>query len=190
MATAKNEGASRVLRILYSILLLIAPPALIADGVASVATKSLQPNSELIQRLTSARTTDWNSARDPTVSPTRQGTFLNQMNKADRAIRELEHGFAVSRSELDDALWIPPKHISPRLRAQLIQELENAKRQDDRNEQQMLFDSTWNNAGSIPTVTFDRREQLVDSTIEDLEIGEPVHWSTIKQALGVAPSPY
>jgi hypothetical protein len=133
--------------------------------------------------------TDENAAHDPTVSPVRQGTFLRQMDKADRAIKELEHGFPVSQSEISDALWIPPKHITPELRAQLIQQLQQAKHQDDVNEQQMLFDSSWGHTAQLDTVTFDQRKRLIDSTIEDLEIGEPVHWSDVRQALTVPASP-
>jgi hypothetical protein len=190
MATTENQRVSRGLRILTSILLLAALAAFTAEGFAIAATRWAQSNSELIQKLTLARTTDWNSAHDPGVSPIRRCTFLTQMDKADRAIRELKHGFSVPQNEIDDALSIPPKHITPQLRAQLIRDLKNAKRQDDANEQQMLFDSAWDDSGPLPTVMFDRRKQLVDRTIEDLEIGEPVHWSTIKLALDVPRSPY
>jgi cell division protein FtsX len=189
MVTRKNQRVSAALRIIPFAFLLLALPALAADSAATATSSSVQSNSELVQELTAARTTDWNSARDPSVSPVRQGTFLNQMDKADRAIKELEHGFAVSRSEINDALWCPPKHITPQLRAQLIEQLQQAKHQDNVNEQQMLFDSAWGHTAQLDTVTFDQRKQLIDSTIEDLEIGEPVHWSDIRQALTVPASP-
>jgi cell division protein FtsX len=191
MVTSKNERvpAARNLQILPFLFLLIALPAFAQDGTAVTSTLSPKMQAELIQRLTAARMTDEDAAHDPTVSPVRQGTFLNQMDKADRAIKELEHGFAVSQSELKDALWIPPKHITPQLRAQLIQQLEQAKQQDNVNEQQMLFDSSWGHAPLIDTEKFDQRKQLIDSAIENLEIGEPVHWSNIRQALRVPASP-
>jgi hypothetical protein len=190
MVTTKNERVSTALRILLFAFLLLVLPPLVADGSASATYTSAQPASDVIKELKAARATDWNSAHDPSVSLIRHGTFLNQMNKADRAIKEIEHGFPVSQSELDNALWVPPKHISPQLRAKLIQELEQAKHQDNINEQRMLYDSTWDNAGRIDTVKFDRRKHLVDSTVEDLEIGAPVHWSNIKLALVAPPSPY
>lgn len=100
MFTTNKELVPGGLRILPLLFLLIATPAFAADGAASAAAGSQKPNSELLQRLAAARTTDWNCAMDPGVSLIRQGTFLNQMNKADRAIKEIEHGFAVSPSEI------------------------------------------------------------------------------------------
>jgi hypothetical protein len=150
MVTTKNEGVSRNLRILPFLFLLIALPAFAQDGTTGTPTLSPEMgHAELIQRLKAARMTDENAARDPTVSPVRQGTFLNQMDKADRAIKELEHGFAVSRSEINDALWCPPKHITPQLRAQFIEQLQQAKHQDNVNEQQMLFDSAWGHTALV-----------------------------------------
>jgi hypothetical protein len=190
MVTTKNQGVARNLQILPFLFLLIALPAFAQDGTTGTPTLSREmQHADLIQKLKAARMTDENAAHDPTVSSVRQGTFLNQMDKADRAIRELEHGFAVSQSEINDALWVPPKHITPQLRAQLIQQLEQAKHQDNVNEQQMLYDSAWGHASQIDTATFDQRKRLIDSTIEDLEIGEPVHWSDVRQALTVPTSP-
>jgi hypothetical protein len=190
MFTTKNEGVSRNLQILPFLFLLIALPAFAEDG--NSGTPTLSPgmgHAELIQRLEAARMADENAAHDPTISPVRQGTFLRQMDKADRAVKELEHGFPVSQNEINDALWMPPRHITPQLRAQLIQQLEQAKHQDNVNEQQMLIDSSWGHTSQIDTVTFDERKQLIDRTIEDLEIGEPVHWSDVRQALTVPASP-
>jgi hypothetical protein len=54
----------------------------------------------------------------------------------------------------------------------------------------MLNDSAWtDSAAPVDTVTFDQQKELVDSVIKDLEIGEGLHWSTIKEALYVPPSP-
>ena len=144
--------------------------------------------AQLIQQLDAARQADWNASLDSSVSPTRRATFLNQMNKADRASRELSHGFAVSQSKIDDALWAPPKHISPELRAQLIQELEAARQQDDQNEQDML---NWSrSAGVFDTGSFDARRKQIDAVIKNLEIGEPVRWTDIRQGLVVEQDPY
>jgi hypothetical protein len=190
MITTKNKGVSRSLQILPFLFLLIALPAFAQYGTAGTSTVSPDmQHAVLIQKLKAARMTDENAGHDPMVSPVRQGTFLRQMDKADRAIKELEHGFPVSQSEINDALWIPPKHITPELRAQLIQQLQQARHQDNINEQQMLYDSAWGHSALIDTATFDQRKQLIDSTIEDLEIGEPVHWSDVRQALTVPASP-
>ncbi len=144
-----------------------------------------------MRRLESAKQSDWAAANDPTVSPIRQGTFLNQMNKVDRAIEELNHGFIPPQSEINDALWSPPKHISPAERAQLIEQLKQARQQDNRNEQQMLNDLAWSRSDApADTATFDRRKQQIDQVIKNLEIGAPVRWSAIKEALVVPASPY
>ena len=154
---------------------------------------SLSPRqkSELIERLEEAKRTDWNDALDPNIAPATEEDFLSQMNKADRAIRELRHGFEVPEKELKDALWVPPKFISQLQRSQLIAQLETARRQDDHNEQEMLNDLAWSDSGlPAQTTQFDEQKQLVDNVVKDLEVGESVHWSTIKEALTVPPTPY
>jgi hypothetical protein len=172
-------------------LALFAKLCLASDVNSSTASLSSQQTSQLIQRLDAAKKADWNAALDPTVSPVREETFLNQMNKEDRASKELSHGFSVPQTEINDALWAPPRHISPEERAHLIQELNQARQQDDRNEQAMLNDLAWSrSAAPADTVIFDQRKQEVDAVVKDLEIGAPVHWSAIKQALVVPASPY
>ena len=171
-------------------LTLFTAPGLASD-VNSTKASLLPQTSDLIQRLNAAKKADWDAALDPSVSPVREETFLNQMNKADRASKELSHGFPVPQGEIDDALWSPPKHISPEERAQLIQELKQARQQDDQHEQNMLNDLAWSRSGApADTVVFDERKQEVDAVVKDLEIGAPVHWTAIKQALVVLPSPY
>jgi len=65
---------------------------------------------------------------------TRKGGDFPQSNEqSGSASRELSHGFSVPQAEINDALWAPPKHISPEERAQLILQLKEA-RQDDQNE--------------------------------------------------------
>jgi len=163
----------------------------LALGETSMTSASPQSTSQLIQQLDAAKSADWNAALDPDVSAVRRETFLNQMNKADRAAKELRHGFAVPQAELTDALWAPPKHISPEERTQLIQELKQARRQDDQNEQNMLNDEAWSHSGApADTTIFDEHKQQVDAVEKDLEIGAPVHWTAIKQATGVPTSPY
>jgi hypothetical protein len=171
--------------------LFFAAPSIAAAQSSTTANLLSQQISKLIQQLEAAKQADWNAALDPSVSPVRRGTFLNQMNKADRASKELRHGFSIPQSEIKDALWSPPKHISPEERAQLIRELEQAKQQDERNEQQMFNDAAWSHsAAPMDTVTFEQRKEEVDRVVENLEIGAPVHWTAIKQALVVPISPY
>jgi hypothetical protein len=177
--------------IAFFFLAIFEMPAFAKDENSTVAKVSPQQTSQLIQQLDAAKKADWDAALDPTVSTVRQETFLNQMNKADRASKELSHGFAVPQSEISDALWAPPKHITPEERAKLIQELKQARQEDDHNEQKMLNDLAWSrSAAPANTEQFDERKEQIDSVVKDLEIGTPVHWSVIKQALVVPTSPY
>jgi hypothetical protein len=154
-------------------------------------TTTTQNKAALVERLESAKRRDWNNALDPHVAPSEEEDFLDQMNKADRAIKELTHGFEVPQSEIDEALVMPPKSLSSNKRKELVQQLQDAVQQDDRNEQAMLNDFAWSDSvAPMDTFTFDQQEALAESVIKDLEIGEDVHWSTIKEALVVPKSPY
>lgn len=173
----------------FSLLILLSTCA--QTAAATPASISPQQRAELIQRLEASKQLDWKNAVDSKVDSVAQDDFLDQMNKADRAIKELGHGFGVPQSEIDDALWIPPKSISPEQRTELIRQLKNVVQQDDRNEQTMLNDIAWSDSDApIDTVTFDRQKAFAGNVIEKLEIGEDVHWSAIKEALQVPKSPY
>jgi hypothetical protein len=94
-----------------------------AQSAAAATTYSLRQNkAQLIHGLETAKGLDWANALDPNVAPVTQEDFLDQMNKADRAIKELTHGFEVPQSEIEDVLWSPPKSISLELRFQLIRQ--------------------------------------------------------------------
>jgi len=174
-----------------TLVLFFTTPSIATEQSSNTANLSSPQASQLIHQLDAAKKADWSAALDPSVSPVRRGTFLNQMNKADRASKELSHGFTVPESEIEDALWAPPKHISPEERAQLIRQLKQARQQDDQNEQNMLNDLAWTrSAAPVDTVIFDERRQQVDKVVMDLEIGAPIQWSAIKQALVVPTSPY
>jgi hypothetical protein len=145
----------------------------------------------MLAELRAAKRQDWASALDPHVAPSEEEDFLDQMNKADRAIKELTHGFEAPQSEIDEALVIPPKSLPATRRMQLIRQLQDAVRQDDRNEQAMLNDLAWSDSvAPADTFKFDQQKDFASSVIKDLEIGEDVHWSTINQALVVPQSPY
>jgi hypothetical protein len=171
------------------LLPLIALPACIETAPASTNALSPDQRSELIERLQAAKKLDWRYAVDPNVAPVTEEDFLDQMNSADRVVKELTYGFEVPQQEIADALWVPPKSVTSGERDRLIRRLQEARRDDDHNEQEMLNDSAWtDSAAPVDTVTFDQQEELVDCVIKDLEIGEGVHWSTIKGALYVPPS--
>jgi hypothetical protein len=150
-----------------------------------------QNKAALVEELQTAKHEDWTNALDPRVAPSERGDFLDQMNKADRAIKELTHGFEVPQYKIDDALVIPPKSLSAAQRARLIRRLQDAVQQDDHNEQVMLNDEAWSNSAfPADTSRFDQQKELANGVIKDLEIGEDVHWSAIKDALVVPQSPY
>jgi hypothetical protein len=80
--------------------------------------------------------------------------------------------------------------LSDAKRLHLIEQLESARQQDDRNEQQMLNDLAWTDSGaSAQTTQFDEQKVLVDDVVKRLVNGESVRWSMIKQALVVPPIP-
>jgi hypothetical protein len=176
--------------------LLVFPLSIQMSACASSAAQTQAPvrnrnPAALVEELQDAKRIDWTSALDPHVRPSEEEDFLDQMNKADRAIKELTHGFEVPQSEIDDALVVPPKSLSESQRTRLIRQLQDAVEQDDRNEQAMLNDLAWSDsAAPADTFKFDQQKELANGVIKDLEIGEDVHWSTIKEALVVPQSPY
>ena len=179
------KGAAAVL--ISSVLIGGGIPAWAAISADNSPPKYHEAN--FLDQLASAKQLDWQSALDPSVSPITRDDYLDQMNKADSVIRLLTHGYDVPQQELADALWTPPKAITPQARVELIQELQEAKIEDDHNEQKALRYSEWSalDGGGAPadTATFDQQMQLVDGVIQDLEIDAGVHWSTIREALEV-----
>ena len=191
----ETNQVHRILRL--SRLLLVFSLSIQLSACAGSAAQTQTPpvriqNTEaLVEELQDAKRLDWTSALDPHVRPSEEEDFLDQMNKADRAIKELTHGFEVPQSEIDDALVAPPKSLSESQRTRLIRQLQDAVEQDDRNEQEMLNDLAWSDsAAPADTFKFDQQKELANGVIKDLEIGEDVHWSTIKEALVVPQSPY
>jgi hypothetical protein len=161
-----------------------------AMTTTTTATLSPRQRSRLVEQLETAKIADQNGEMDPDVTPMTRDDFIDQKLKAERVIRELTHGFEVPEREVADALWVPPRSITDANRTQLIRQLQMAEAKDDHNEQEMLNDSVWGNFYPIGISTFDHQKELADSVIEDLEIGEPVSWSTVREALHVPPSPY
>jgi hypothetical protein len=122
-------------------------------------TTSTKNEAALVEELESAKQQDWSKALDPHVSPSEEDDFLDQMNEADRAIKELTHGFEVPQFEIDKALLVPPKSLSSKKRLRLIRQLQNAAEQDERNEQAMLNDSVWSDSvAPMDTFAFDQQK--------------------------------
>jgi hypothetical protein len=192
MNTHQHDHALAQIGLIAALFPLIGICGCAQQAMTATTTATLSPRqkSQLVELLETAETADRNGEMDPHVTPMTRDDFIDQKLKAERVIRELTHGFDAPEQEISDALWVPPRSITDERRAQLIQRLQMAKQQDDHNEQEMLNDSVWGNSGAIDTVIFDQQMQLVDNVIEDLEIGEPVSWSTIRKALYVPPSPF
>jgi hypothetical protein len=150
-------------------------------------TASTGQNAQVLQRLEAAKELDQSDAFDPDLSPVRREDFTVQAAKADRAIRELQHGFAVDQGEIEDALDIPPRHLSPAKRAELIQQLQRAKSLDDQREQEILI--YWQDDEPVERTKFEIQAERAASVAKDLQLGESVHWSEIKEALVVPADP-
>jgi len=144
-------------------------------------------SADLIKRLQAARELDQRDAYDPDLTTIRREDFTLKAAKADRVIRELQHGFAVSSDEIEDALEIPPRHLTPDKRAQLIQQLHQAKVLDEHRAQEILI--YWSDDEPIERSEFATQAERAAKIAKDLEVGESVHWADIKQALDVPEDP-
>lgn len=150
-------------------------------------TASTDQMAKLINRLSKAKELDESDAFDPDLTPVRREDFTVQAAKADRVIKELQHGFAVEPAEIEDALDIPPRHLTPEKRIQLIRQLQSAKALDEQREQEILI--YWNDDEPMERTEFDLQAERAAAVSKDLQLGESVHWSDIKQALYVPPEP-
>ncbi|HTT77860.1 MAG TPA: hypothetical protein VMF50_17995 [Candidatus Binataceae bacterium] len=151
---------------------------------------SEQTTGDAVRQLKAAEELDESEARDASIGTVAQEDFLEQAGKADRAIKELTHGYPVSQAELRDALQIPPGHLSTAERSKLINEVEAAQRATDLNEQAMLSEEGWGYSDQpAATGRFDQQKQLDGEVIKDLKIGEDVHWDQVQQAMQVVQNP-
>jgi hypothetical protein len=153
---------------------------------------AVQPNApvpqtaELIKRLKGAEELDVSEANQKGVSAVAWQDYMVQAGKAKRAALELSHGFDVSKPELDDALFVPPRSMSGAEKGRLIQQVRQAIQEDDRNENALRADTNY--AIPYPTDAMSRVEDhknLAEGVVKDLEIGEPVHWATVQDAMRV-----
>lgn len=131
-----------------------------------------------LQRLQAAREIDLRNAKDPEVGPVASGDYSVRADKADQVMYSLEHGQYVSQSQIDDALFVPPKSLSPALKAELIHELENAKNQDNQG---------WWDWTRDPVIAqdFSVQEKKAKRAIRYLETDQQISWSEIDDSLEV-----
>ena len=139
-----------------------------------------QERSDLIEQLQEARRTDLKNAMDTGLGADAAGDYMTQAGKAEAAISDLSEHSNVPRSEISDALFIPPKHLSPAQRAELIKRLERAKALDDEIYRNHL-------GGWDPILTEDCTVQgmRVERVVNKLETENHVSWSEINEAMWV-----
>ena len=119
---------------------------------------------------------------DPEVGPAASGDYSLRADKAARVMDDLEHGRHVSQSQIDDALFVPPKSLSLAERAQLIQQLKYAKYLDDQG---------WWDWTRDPVIAqdFSVQEKKANRAIRDLETNQQISWSEIDEGLQVPQYP-
>ncbi len=143
------------------------------------ASVTSQERVQVIEQLQEARQTDLDYSTDISLGPIAEGDYLAQAEKANSVIRDLNQYSSVPQSEVSAALFVPPKHLSPEMRAQLVKRLEQARALDDQK---------WhNNLGSEDeawlTQDCDLQSRRATRVIKKLETGEPVSWFEINDAM-------
>jgi hypothetical protein len=158
--------------------IIVQPPAM--------ASNSTSATPQLIARLEQSKAQDEESLKDPTLSISRRGDLLDHKTRADLAIRDLEHGFPVSASRINYAVEVPPRHLSSAQKTALVQQLQNAIREDEAREQAVVAFSSnvFYEDPDAPSV-FGQQEQLAQRQIEDLQEGRHVSWDDLQEALYV-----
>jgi hypothetical protein len=144
-----------------------------------------QQTTQIIRLLSAAEEVDQSNARDPRISMVRREDFFEQADKAERAIRELLYGYEVAQSELA-ALAVPPKSLSPQVKADLIRQLQGSIALNDLREQNRLSDYV--SATGFDSAPYDTQKAFAAAVIRELNIGDDVHWDTLQQALQVPQS--
>ena len=110
--------------------------------------------------------------------------YLAHARQAEMAIRDLQHGFAVSQDAIAYAFEIPPKHLTPEQRVALIQQLEDAIRKDNSREQAIVsFGTNVYYTDPNAPAKFGEQEELAEEQIKYLEEGYHVSWDGLEQAL-------
>jgi hypothetical protein len=131
-----------------------------------------------LQGLQAAREIDLSNAKDPEVGPVASGDYSLRADKAQQVMYDIEHGQYVSRAQIDNALFVPPKSLSPEQKADLIGELEIARNQDEQG---------WWDWTRDPVIAqdFAVQEKKANRAIRHLETGQEISWSEIHDGLEV-----
>ena len=131
-----------------------------------------------LQHLQAARQIDLSNAKDPEVGPVASGDYSLRADRAEQVMHDLEHGQYVGQSQIDDALFVPPKSLSLEQRAHLIRQLEIARNQDE----QGWWDWT---RDPIIAQDFAVQEKKANRAIKDLKTSQQISWSEINDGLEV-----
>jgi hypothetical protein len=135
-------------------------------------------SEQTLQRLQAAREIDLSNARDLEVGPVASGDYSLRADKAEQVMYDLEHGQYVSQAQIDHALFVPPKSLSLEQKADLINELEIARNQDEQG---------WWDWTRDPVIAqdFAVQEKKANRAIKDLENSQQISWSEIHDGLEV-----
>jgi hypothetical protein len=174
-----STGSFRFAGTTVSVLVLTASLAACAPAESNASSAQ---TAQTIQRLQAARQLDLHNALDPNVGPVASGDYSVRADDAARVASDLQHGQYVSQVQIDDALFVPPRSISPAQRAKLIDELKQAKDLDD----QGWWDWT---RDPIIAQDFSVQEKKASRAIRDLETNQQISWSEIDQGLQVPQYP-
>lgn len=168
--------------------LLIASTFIVALSLSLLACAPAESNvsaarsERTLRRLQAAREADLSNAMDPTLGPVASGDYSVRADKAAQVMDRLEHGQYVSRSEINEALFVPPKSLSLEQRAQLVDELKEARALDNQG---------WWDWTRQPVIAqdFSVQEIKANRAIKDLETNQQVSWQEIQEGLQVPQYP-
>jgi hypothetical protein len=156
--------------------------ALFAASLSACApiesSSSNAQSAQTLQHLQAARESDLSNAKDPEVGPVASGDYSLRADNAAQVMDDLEHGHHVSQTKIDAALFVPPKSISAAQKAELIDELNNARYLDDRG---------WWDWTRDPVIAqdFAVQKKKANRAIKDLETNQQISWSEIDEGLAV-----
>ena len=179
META-SSGAGQLTRLIASIFIFALSLSACAPAESNV---SAAQNERTLRQLQEARDMDLSNAMDIAVGPVASGDYSVRADHAAQVMNELEHGQYVSRSEINEALFVPPKSLSLEQRAQLVDELRAARALDNQG---------WWDGTRDPVIAedFSVQEIKANRAIKDVETNQQVSWQEIQEGLQVPQYPW
>jgi hypothetical protein len=169
---------NRTLRLAATIASALCFAASLSACAPTESNVSNAQSERTLEHLQAAREIDLSNAKDPEVGPAASGDYSLRADKAAQVMDDLEHGQYVSQSQIDAAMFVPPKSLSPAQKAQLINELNYARNLDDRG---------WWDWTRDPVIAqdFSVQKKKANRAIRDLETDQQISWSEIDEGLAV-----